>query len=83
MIDGMSRAQISTTVDGDLLAAVRARRTSADDSLLLDEALTALLAKLREGEVDASYGEAYDRVPFDTPDAWGDLASFAAAPKVL
>ena len=78
----MSSAQIRTTVDGDLLAAVRAYRPAADDSVLLDEALMTLLVKLRKSEVDASYRELYDRVPFDTPDAWGDLASFAAAPKV-
>ena len=29
--------------------------------------------------IDASY-EAYDRLPLDTPDAWGDLESFISAP---
>jgi hypothetical protein len=75
----MSRTRISTTVDGDLLAAVRERRPAVNDSSLLEEALGALLSELRRSEIDASYREAYDRVPFDAPDAWGDLASFGAA----
>ena len=45
---------------------------------MLDEALDALLAKERRAEIDASY-EAYDRIPLDAPDAWGDLASFLEA----
>ena len=39
----------------------------------------ALLAGLRRAEVDRAYREAYERVPFDEPDAWGDLASFGVA----
>jgi hypothetical protein len=48
------------------------------DAALLDEALGALLAQHRSAEVDASY-RVYDDAPLDTPDAWGDLASFRAA----
>lgn len=33
----------------------------------------------RNAEVDRQYGEAYRRVPLDTPDAWGDLESFLNA----
>ena len=58
---------------------MRERRPGASDSSVLEEALQALLADLRRAEIDASYREAYDRVPFDAPDAWGDLASFGAA----
>ena len=75
----MSRTRISTTVDGDLLMAIRERRPGATDSSVLEEALGALLGELERAEVDASYREAYDRLPLDAPDAWGDLASFRAA----
>ena len=75
----MSRIRISTTVDSDLLAAVRERRPCATDSSVLEEALAALLGNLERAEIDASYREAYDRLPLDTPDAWGDLATFRAA----
>jgi len=32
----------------------------------------------RRAEIDASYA-AYDEIPLDTPDAWGDLASWQDA----
>lgn len=41
--------------------------------------MTALLADLERSEIEAAYREAYDRLPFDLPDAWGDLASFGTA----
>jgi hypothetical protein len=44
----------------------------------VDEALTALLARHRAAEVDASYA-VYDKHPLDEPDEWGDLASFRRA----
>jgi len=57
--------------------AVRARdaRAGLTDAALLDEALTALLAKHRGVEIDAAYS-AYDEHPLEAPDEWGDLASF-------
>jgi hypothetical protein len=73
----MSRTRLSTTVDAALLE--RARKASGKpDSALVDEALSALLARHRTVEVDASYA-AYDAHPLDEPDAWGDLASFRRA----
>ena len=75
----MSRTRVSTTVDGDLLTAVRERRPGVSDSSVLEEALQSLLADLRREEIDRAYREAYGRVPVDTPDAWGSPASFAAA----
>jgi hypothetical protein len=48
------------------------------DSALIDDALSALLARHRRAEVDASYS-AYDDHPLDEPDEWGDLASFRRA----
>jgi hypothetical protein len=73
----MSRTRLSTTVDADLLKS--ARRTSGKpDSVLVDEALAAWLARHRSAEVDASYA-AYDVHPLDEPDEWGDLASFRRA----
>jgi predicted transcriptional regulator len=72
----MSRIRVSTTVDASLLES--ARRLCSPDSVLLDEALEALLARHRAAEVDASYA-AYDEHPLDEPDDWGDLASFREA----
>lgn len=75
---GMSRVRVSTTVNGELLSTARGLRAGANDASLLDEALGALIARHRSGEVDQAYG-AYDQHPFDEPDEWGDLASFSAA----
>lgn len=74
----MARVRISTTVDEQLLATARRTRAELADSALMDEALAALLARSRAVEVDAAYA-AYDRVPFDADDEWGDLASFRTA----
>jgi hypothetical protein len=73
----MARVRVSTTVDEVLITSARRMRGIAD-SALLDEALTALLARHREAEIDAAYA-AYDESPLDTRDEWGDLASFRAA----
>lgn len=75
----MSRQRGSTTVDGDLLARARQLRSGLTDATLLDEALTALVARHRAAEVDAAYAAAYDAHPLDEPDEWGDLASFRDA----
>jgi hypothetical protein len=69
---------VSTTVDEDLLARARAVRRDLKDAALLDLALEALLARQRAAELDAGYA-AYDEVPLDTADEWGDLASFRDA----
>jgi antitoxin MazE5 len=74
----MARTRLSTTVDAELLAGARRARSGLTDAALVDEALRALLARLRAAEVDAGYA-AYDEHPLDEPDAWGDLASFRAA----
>jgi hypothetical protein len=71
----MSRVRVSTTVDGELLAEARSSRRGATDAVLLDEALRALLARHRAGEIDTAY-TAYDEHPLDEPDEWGDLRSF-------
>lgn len=75
---GMSRIRLSTTVDATLLEHARELRSWSTDAALVDEALTALLARYRSAEVDASYA-AYDEHPIDEPDEWGDLASFRRA----
>lgn len=75
---GMARVRISTTVDEQLLATARRTLSELADSALMDEALTALLSRHRAAEVDAAYA-AYDRVPLDADDEWGDLASFRTA----
>lgn len=75
---GMARVRISTTVDERLLAAARSTRSGVKDAALVDEALAALLARHRAVEIDAAYA-AYDRVPLEAADEWGDLASFRAA----
>lgn len=74
----MARTRLSTTVDTTLLADARRSRSGSTDAALVDEALTALLARHRAAEVDASYA-AYDEHPLDEPDDWGDLASFRRA----
>jgi hypothetical protein len=74
----MTRIRVSTTVDGELLAKARGLRQGTTDSVLLDEALRALVARHRAGEIDASYA-AYDEHPLTEPDEWGDLASFRDA----
>jgi hypothetical protein len=74
----MARVRISTTVDAQLLAAARETRSGVNDSTLIEEALDAFLARNRAVEIDAAYA-AYDRLPLDADDEWGDLASFRAA----
>ena len=74
----MARVRISTTVDERLLSSARGVRSALPDSALIDEALAALLARHRAVEIDAAYA-AYDESPLDTPDEWGDLASFRTA----
>jgi hypothetical protein len=74
----MTRKRVSTTVDEALLTEARRLRTGVNDATLLDEALTALLARHRAAERDAAYA-AYDEHPLDELDDWGDLASFRAA----
>jgi hypothetical protein len=74
----MSRTRVSTTVDEGLLSSARRLRSSSTDAALLDEALSALLAKHRAADIDAAYA-VYDEHPLDEPDVWGDLASFREA----
>jgi hypothetical protein len=74
----MARVRISTTVDEQLLANARQARSELADSALIDEALGALLARLRGIEVDAAY-TAYDVHPLNERDEWGDLDSFRTA----
>jgi hypothetical protein len=74
----MPRVRVSTTVDGDLLASARRACGDLNDAALLDAALHALLARERSAELDAAYA-AYDAVPLDREDEWGDLASFREA----
>jgi hypothetical protein len=74
----MARTRISTTVDAELLAGARRVRSGLADSVLIDEALAALVARQRAAETDAAYA-AYDAHPLDEHDEWGDLASFRAA----
>ncbi len=74
----MARVRVSTTVDEHLLASARQARAGVTDAALMDEALAALLARVRAAEVDATY-RAYDEHPLDEGDQWGDLASFREA----
>ena len=74
----MSRTRVSTTVDEDLLSHARSLREGLNDAALLDEALQALVARHRAARIDAEYA-AYDELPLDEPDEWGDLASFRRA----
>ena len=74
----MARIRVSTTVDESLIAHARRLRSGLNDAALLDEALSALVARHRASEIDAGYA-AYDEHPLDESDEWGDLASFREA----
>ena len=74
----MARTRLSTTVDSDLVTAARSLRAGTTDATLVDDAFRALPARHRAGEIDASYA-AYDELPADQPDQWGDLASWRQA----
>jgi hypothetical protein len=75
----MARTRISTTVDADLLGRARTARAGMADSQLIDDALAALLARLRSVEIDEAYAAAYTAHPIDERDEWGDLDSFRSA----
>lgn len=74
----MARIRVSTTVDEDTLNRARHLHGGPTDAALLDAALRAYLARHRATEIDAAYAT-YDEHPIDTPDEWGDLASFRRA----
>jgi hypothetical protein len=74
----MARVRVSTTVDEQLLQGARRVRSGLADSALIDEALSALLSRHRQVEIDAAYA-VYDDHPLDEVDEWGNLASFRAA----
>lgn len=75
----MARQRISTTVDAELLARARALNLSGTDASMIERALSALLAQHRAAMIDRQYAAAYAAQPLNTPDEWGDLASFGAA----
>lgn len=75
----MPRPRISTTVDPEVLARVRALDPAASMASLVERAFEALLATHRRAEIDTRYADAYGRHPLDEPDEWGDLASFGDA----
>ena len=75
----MARSRISTTVDNELLARVRALNPGQTDAKIIDDALIALLARDRAAAIDGAYAAAYSEHLLDEPDAWGDLASFRSA----
>jgi hypothetical protein len=49
------------------------------DSELIDDALSALVARHRATAVDAAYDAACGAHPIDAADEWGDLDSFRSA----
>lgn len=57
-LDSMKRVRISTTVDADSLANARALLKSPPDSVVMDQALTALIEHL-EGEHELAALEKY------------------------
>ena len=74
----MARTRLSTTVDKTLLADARSANPQHNDAALLDAALASLLARTRAAAIDDGY-RAYDELPLDEPDDWGDLESFRSA----
>lgn len=75
----MAKIRVSTTVDEQLLADARSCCEGARDSSVLEQALAALVAAHRSAEFDRRIDLAYRDVPLDSPDEWGDLASFVDA----
>jgi len=75
---GMTRVRLSTTVDEELLEDARQIHRGKPDSIVIDDALAALLARHRSAQVDAAYA-AYDAHPLGERDEWGDLAAFRGA----
>jgi len=75
----MTRQRISTTVDPDVLARVRALDPAATDASLVARAFEALLSTHRNGVIDDAYTLAYSAHPVDEVDEWGDLVSFGDA----
>lgn len=65
-------------MDARLLGSARSVRSGITDAALIDEALTALLARYQSAALDASYA-AYDEHPAEEPDEWGDLATWRRA----
>lgn len=76
----MSEVRIDVMIDAELMERARVILCEVSDSSLIETALRSLLAAHRHAEVDARY-QAYDDRPLDTPDAWGDQASWAQATK--
>ena len=74
----MTRVRLSTTVDEQLLEDARRALEGKRDSIVIDDALAALLARHRSAQVDAAY-TAYDEHPLAEQDGWGDLATFREA----
>ena len=74
----MTRVRLSTTVDEQLLEDARRALEGKPDSIVIDDALAALLARHRSAKVDAAYA-AYDERPLAEQDEWGDLATFREA----
>ena len=74
----MTRTRVSTTVDGELLNEARSLRKGVNDATLFDEALAALLNRIRSAAIDAAYA-AYEEAPIDELDDWGSLAAFRNA----
>jgi hypothetical protein len=66
----MVRVRLSTTVDESLLEDARRALEGKPDSVVIDGALAALLARHRS---------AHDDHPLAEQDEWGDLATFREA----
>jgi hypothetical protein len=75
----MARVRISTTVDEEMLAEARRIYDGSTDAVVIDAALSSLLADRRRAEIDAAYEKGYREHPLDEPDEWGDLASWGEA----
>lgn len=68
-----ARIRLSATAEAELLADARRVRAGRSGATLTGSALEALLARNRAEVVDDS-DTAYDRLPLDEPEVWGDLA---------
>lgn len=54
----------------------RARREGVSRSKVIREAVGKHLGDDTEEEIERAYAEGYGRIPFGTPDEWGDVEAF-------
>lgn len=75
----VARVQTIVQFDDTHLAALdqRAARRRVSRSQVIREAVEAYVADDLDAQISRQIIEAYERIPWDTPDEWGNPAEFA------